>query len=168
MIKNRELNPDEDGITHINIYSKGKTELGKALTNLSDRDFDWQGKHFGSLEAMWFWLLSDKKRDDFIPLGGFAAKKLSKTLKEEDCISIDENFKNQIKEGFQCKLKAHKDIIKMLYESELPFTHYYYYGKDGKYKVMNQDKHYWQCEEFERLRLIIKDFYANKTKKPKI
>lgn len=30
-------NPEEDGITHINIYSKGSTELGRLLSNFAHR-----------------------------------------------------------------------------------------------------------------------------------
>lgn len=29
------INPLEDGITHINVYSKGATELGRLLTNFA-------------------------------------------------------------------------------------------------------------------------------------
>lgn len=29
------INPEEDGITHINIYSKGKTDLGRMLSNFA-------------------------------------------------------------------------------------------------------------------------------------
>lgn len=164
-----ELNPDKDGETHINIYSKGKTELGKLLTNLANTPFDYDGQHFGSVEALWYWLLSDKKRMDFIPLNGFEAKKMSKTLSQEERVEIDDAFRSEICEGFRCKLRCNKNIVKMLFESELPFTHYYYYGKDGNYKIMDLPQHKWQCDEYEKLRSIIKEFYKSKiSNKPKI
>lgn len=50
-------NPDEDGVTHINIYSKGKTELGRWLTNFSYSPFNHPeyGK-FLSMEGFWCWV----------------------------------------------------------------------------------------------------------------
>jgi len=33
------INPEEDGITHINIYSKGKTDLGRMLSNFAKLPF---------------------------------------------------------------------------------------------------------------------------------
>jgi hypothetical protein len=48
--------PEEDGVTHINIYSKGKTELGRWLTNFSYSPFNHPeyGK-FLSMEGFWYW-----------------------------------------------------------------------------------------------------------------
>ena len=49
--------PNEDGITHINICSKGKTELGRLLSNFAHTPFWLQGAgRFESVEGYWFWL----------------------------------------------------------------------------------------------------------------
>lgn len=39
------INPDEDGRTHINIYSKGGTELGRLLSNFAQMKLKESGKY---------------------------------------------------------------------------------------------------------------------------
>lgn len=158
-----ELNPDEDGKTHINIYSKGKTEIGRILTNVANVSFVHEDYgSFNSVDGLWYWLLSGKTNDNFRKYSGFEAKAEGKKIPKENLLPIDEDFKSAIKKAFKAKVKSNPNIIKLMYESDLPFEHYYYYGKDGNYKVINQEKHKWQCEEFERLRNIIKDYYNEK------
>lgn len=161
------IDPDKDGIDHINIYTKGKTELGRLLTNLADTPFTHEDYgHFKSVEGLWYWLISGKTQDEFKNMSGFEAKKMGKLIPEENKCPVDDDFKEAIKKGFKAKVRENKKIIKLLYESTLPFEHYYFYGKNGNYKVMEMERHKWQCEEFERLRTIIKDFYNNKKNTP--
>ena len=49
------INPDNDGIDHINTYSKGKTELGKLLTNFAHTPFVHpKYGEFQSVEGFWY------------------------------------------------------------------------------------------------------------------
>ena len=50
------LKPENDGIDHINVYSKGKTVLGRALSNFSYSRIriPFLGT-FLSVEAFWYW-----------------------------------------------------------------------------------------------------------------
>ena len=50
------LTPQNDGITHINVYSKGKTTLGRWLTNFAHTPIDTIDGHFESIEGYWYWL----------------------------------------------------------------------------------------------------------------
>ena len=51
-----KFNPMQDGITHINIYTQGKTQLGRALSNLFDCEFTVPGYgDFKSLEGFWYY-----------------------------------------------------------------------------------------------------------------
>ena len=53
-------NPRNDGIDHINVYSKGKTELGRMLTNFAYIPFEYKGIKYASVEAWWYcYLLGD-------------------------------------------------------------------------------------------------------------
>ena len=42
-----------DGITHVNIYSKGHTSLGRALTNMCLFTFQYNGLTFHFVEQAW-------------------------------------------------------------------------------------------------------------------
>ena len=73
--------PSADGVTHINVYTKGKTELGRMLSNLhsSDTNIEIDGEvlTFKTLEGFWYFLVIFKalkiKHYDFLDLDGFKA-----------------------------------------------------------------------------------------------
>jgi len=49
---------NDDGLSHINIYSKGMTELGRLLSNFANTPVNTpQDGKFTSIEGYWYWLL---------------------------------------------------------------------------------------------------------------
>jgi len=52
---------EEDGVTHINIYSKGRTTLGQMLSNFEDSPFTCEDGNFRSIEDYWYWLSVDNR-----------------------------------------------------------------------------------------------------------
>lgn len=126
------IRPHEDGITHINIYSKGKTELGKLLTNFAHTPVKLPEGLFQSLEGYWYWLLSkqDEDAEALKQQFGFRAKHLGRQLKIEDWPSkVRQNdFKIKFKKAMELKIQQHPKIAEMLKQSTLPFEHYYSYG----------------------------------------
>ena len=78
-----DINPLEDGVTHINVYSRGNTELGQLCSNLALTPFFYpQYGQFNSVEGFWYWLSLGKKFDEFKTLYGFKCKELGKTIKD--------------------------------------------------------------------------------------
>lgn len=156
------FNPDTDGIDHINIYSKGKTYLGQQLTNLAHTPFIHDGHQFTSMEAYWFYTkarLQGVPYDHFPTMPPFTAKKVGSQLDKE--VPSFEEFKEYIKTGIKDKLRYNTHLIKHLTASTLPFTHYYAYGSTEKgWRVIDQQQHHWQCEYFEELRNICKEYYG--------
>lgn len=150
------MNPKEDGVLHINIYSKGATELGKLLSNFSKTPFTHpEHGNFQSVEGYWYWLKSGVCEDTLRSLSGFKAKEFGKTLD----IVLCEEFEQNIITAIQCKLRQNKDLLKMLIESTLPFEHYYWYGDIDNPKVYNLDKYKWQIDEISRIRKVCQDYY---------
>src|ERR1035437_2869192 len=117
----------EDGITHINIYSKGKTEIGRWLSNFAESPITLKDDgEFASIEGYWYWLSSKDER--LRKLSGFPAKQLGKELDNQK--EIDSDFNNKIKNAIDVKMKTYLNMSKILCSSELPICHYYdYYGK---------------------------------------
>lgn len=116
------VTPSQDGITHINIYSEGKTELGRRLTNFSKNDFvhpvyGW----FQSMEAFWYWCATGHKFEHLRSKWGLDAKRAGQCKPKQH----NENFQTQIIEGMHCKLAHWPDIYNLLLASTLPLTHYY-------------------------------------------
>ena len=58
VVNNPKHGPATDGINHINIYSKGKTEVGRILSNFNTPFFKYETPHgkFRSLEGYYHWL----------------------------------------------------------------------------------------------------------------
>jgi len=115
--------PETDGIDHINIYSKGKTKLGKLLSNFANTPFCYQGTTYQSVEgALYYYRTGDIR---LIPMHGNAAKKLGRSL-----IQNKVETPAVLKAWLYAKVFANPEIIDMLIKNSLPYSHYYVmYGK---------------------------------------
>ena len=113
-----------DGIDHINIYSKGQTELGRMLSNFYYLPFECEDGKFNSIEGYWYWIGNhdDRLRNEF----GYAAKRLGKELGQKITIT-DEEFKLKIRIAINIKLLTEPLKTKLI-NSTLPFDHYYVFG----------------------------------------
>ena len=137
-----------DGIDHINIYSKGKTKLGRWLTNfsyspISIPDFG----DFNSIEAFWYYLGCED--DSLRPLSGWQAKQKGRQIKQ----TIERNnFEELIKAAIDIKLKSNIPLLLEFKQSTLPLFHYYEYGDkrvDAGYE--------WILDHISDRRQLLKD-----------
>lgn len=145
------LNPEEDGITHINVYSKGKTKLGQSLSNFAYSPFTLKEHgRFASVEAYWYWISTGKQHDHLRNLFGWKAKEEGKKL---EVVPMKEHiFQTYIRSAIQAKLMQNKGILNELIDSSLPLTHYYVYG--GKVVDAGYE---WIIEFLEHIRKSCKD-----------
>jgi hypothetical protein len=131
------LDPAEDGVTHINVYSKAKTLLGQLLSNMAHTPFV-HPKHgkFNSVEGLW-WYLATGLCDDFYR----TAKAFEcKTRGPKSTLVDYSEFREDLKLGIVAKLASHANIMRLLLENQLPLTHYYWYGQEGQVKKIIADK----------------------------
>jgi len=143
-------NPEEDGITHINVYSRGKTELGRWLSNFARSPIVTEDGHFMSIEGYWYWLGC---KDDKLKLTyGYLAKKLGRELGAPDWLEGEE-FKRKIKHAISIKLYTYPEKYRELKESTLPLAHYYNYGG----KVVEPKQGRWIIEFLEEMRRRIRN-----------
>lgn len=125
-----------DGIDHVNVYSKGKTELGQFATNFSHCHIiiDEDGP-FESIEGYWGWLgLSDDcpVKESLRTKYGYAAKKAKEDAFASGNYRIfDNNFEEKIRRAIFIKWNTEqgrtilRNNIDLL---DLPFEHYYCFG----------------------------------------
>lgn len=145
----------KDGIDHINIYSKGETELGKYLSNFTYSPFihPFDGQ-FNSVEGYWYYNLS--LDNDQRILYGFKAKQRGRMYLKEINPNANEWQVNEthIKLAIICKLTQNEPkMLKEFISSELPFKHYYKYGD----KIVEPVEGKWLVEFFEELRSLLKE-----------
>jgi len=146
----------EDGITHINIYSRGKTALGRFLSNFAHTPIEINGEKFESVEGYWYWLLADPvndRRPDLKELYGYEAKKLGKSIRYHNEENIFE-FRDKIYIAFLTKINKYPIFKITLIVSDLPLVHYYVFGN----KVIEPRQHQWITDMWEKIRENLKAY----------
>lgn len=144
----------EDGVTHINIYSKGETKLGRDLSNFAALSVETLDGSFASLEGYWYWLSISPSlvaREKLRYIVGHEAKVLGKELRGAD-YTIDPMFKLKIVHAMVGKLILHPSLFAAFKDSSLPFRHYYVYGGQEIEPKSGQ----WIVSIWETLRTLIK------------
>lgn len=135
----------EDGETHINIYSKGATTLGRFLSHFTRSDTLTAHGRFQSLEGYYHYLrgfisiAGDSKYDlsrleDLRHVDGSFAQSLGRWIRNDLQKSglryreLDEVFFGHFREATMAKI-VNSDFANEFAESTLPFTHYYIIDK---------------------------------------
>lgn len=146
------LDPRNDGVTHINIYSKGKTALGRALSNFAHFPFECEDGKFNSVEGYWYWLST--KDDRLRSLSGLEAKQVGRELRGDDWNNSEE-FQAKIRGALRIKLDSMKEQLRM---STLKFVHYYVYNG----KVSQPKEGQWIVDFITEFRASLSSERANK------
>jgi hypothetical protein len=147
----KQLTRNDDGVTHLNIWSKARTELGQAASNFALTPFthpDYGG--FASIEALWYWLATGMQHNELRRLYGVSAKTAGKRLPRVEMDS--EKFQSIIEEAIRLKFEQTPGLKKLLIDSLLPFEHYFVYGHDNDVIRDQRPRHGWQTDYLEHLR----------------
>lgn len=131
------MNSDNDGIDHINVYSKGKTLLGRKLSNFADTPFELSNDgFFRTVEGYWYWIMTGLEELRTLP--GWECKQVGKraTLLRT-CPT-----KTELSKAYRAKLEAHSDIAEALRNNKLPLAHYYVYNG----KVVEPKEWQWTAQ----------------------
>jgi len=125
------LCPNQDGVTHINIYSKGRTDFGKMLSNFYKFPISAVDGNFESVEGYWYWLNICECEDKEVlrKLYGFKAKDTGlKILQYTNC-RWDNDFEKKITATIWYKFERNIHLLIDEY-MDLPFEHYFVSGEN--------------------------------------
>lgn len=155
------LQPIDDGVTHINVYSRARTALGRFLSNFALSPFTLPDHgSFESVEGYWYWLATGCKHEHLRILHGHEAKVAGKKLERVEVL----DFESKIRVAIRQKLLTHRGFLSQLIASDLPLTHYYYYGSiDNKPKVIDAG-YAWIIEYIDEIRRKCKEAKWDATK----
>lgn len=147
------INPNEDGITHINIYSQGKTELGKMLSNFYRFPIKTQDGDFLSVEGYWYWLSIEdcEVKERLRTYYGYRAKELGKEILSYKYNRFEDKFESKISNAIWYKFRRNSHMLLDKYK-ELPFEHYYNFG--GKINDVKH-KYLWMINNIEKMREML-------------
>lgn len=115
----------KDGKDYINIYSNGKTNLGRWLSNFTYAPFTCEEGSFNSIEGYWYWLGCKDHR--LTKAFGFPAKQIGRSVARTINLPEDE-FRLKILKAIELKIEANPGMKKAFIQCTLPFKHYYMYG----------------------------------------
>ena len=143
-----KLRVENDGIDHINVYSKGKTELGRFLSNFAYSPIKIEDGNFNSIEGYWYWLSC--KDEKLRNLYGYYAKQYGRSVGGLDWQDSEE-FKNKICKAIDIKINNNPSKLQELNNLKIPLVHYYNYGgriiepKEGKWIIEHISKYIGSC-----------------------
>lgn len=121
-LNNKKLDPDLEGITHINAYSQSRTKLGLALSNMSNIGFTHKqyGK-FNTVEGFYWWLKTGKQTKFFKFGSGFDCRNLGKELSD---FYVDFDI-NEVKRAIALKIFTNRNLLHLMLKNHLVIEHYY-------------------------------------------
>jgi len=148
--------PENDGVDHINIYSKGNTAIGQWMSNFADAPFICPDGAFRSIEGYWYWLRSSHPdRDQLMNLHGYEAKRVGRIMTDNESRRNPGGFQKSILIAILNKVKQTEELLKLLAESELPFDHYYVYSGDR----IDGRSYEWLIDGIEKMRVWARTEY---------
>lgn len=120
---------ENDGVDHINIYSRGNTQLGRRLSNFAYVSFDhpFFGK-FSSMEGFWYYIRNGCQDEELRNLSGLAAKHRGRLTRGQ----YQTHFRDDIIGGIYQKIIQNEHLLNEFVASTLPFTHYYVMAEPDK------------------------------------
>ncbi len=156
MIQNKVRAParydvDTDGIDHINIDPRAKTELGRLLSHFTESPFThpYLGK-FNSMEGYWYYVKALVPDDYLRGLSERPAYLYGKALQQVR----RRHFQDIIMDGNYQKIKENDHLRTLLIASTLPFSQYYQFGPNNI--TIHPPTAPWLVDEFEDLRDMFK------------
>ncbi|WEM33402.1 hypothetical protein EJP02_341 [Escherichia phage EJP2] len=143
------FDPSEDGYTHLNAYSKGRTRLGRMLSNFAYSPFVFEPYgHFKSMEGFWYWYCTGQKHDILRTLSGAKAKAEGQKFPRVITSMSDEDI-STIQDAMVAKIVQNSEIKDALMKCNLEIVHYYVYA--GRVVRLDQ-KDDWFAETLNMIR----------------
>ena len=163
MMSQKCFDPNLDGINHINVYSRGKTEIGRFLSNMAHTPFEYQrfeSQRFDlkNVESFWYYAklewTCDPRLENIFEKNAFEAKKLGKLIEKdherefEHIVWDEQEFRRSILDCIRVKIESYPEMKDSILENDLPLNHYYVNQSGG---VVRLPKYNWLITGIENL-----------------
>ena len=147
MRKSQRINidPAKDGVSHLNVYSRARTKLGRFLSNFSDCWIQTDDGTFRTIEGYWYWLSTNDYR--LRKTNGPESKRLGRLLRGDDWPK-DSIFELKIKRAIAFKMKSPLGRELLNSTTRLPLFHYYVDARD---RAIHVDDGLWILAHMEEV-----------------
>lgn len=132
---------EKDGVDFINIFSRGKTELGRILSNFALTPFIFKNTSYNSVEGFWYSYITGNKY--VATLYGYQAKSIGRKYLQ----LYEAPDRGLLMQVYKAKLAYNPSIIPLLIDNDLPFAHFYEFG--GNFQ--NADKYLYTADLWREL-----------------
>lgn len=146
-VVNKDVKAEDEGETHINVYSQSNFTLGKFLSNFAHAPFLYKNEEIASVEGLWYAKITGK--NELKQLSGFEAKKAGRKF---DVIA-DIFSEIEMAEIYICKLLTYPAAKKALLENKLPLVHYYMFNNVKK----DANDTLWLAKLWEKIAFYLKE-----------
>ena len=149
-----QINPKLDGVSHINISSRGRTFLGRFLSHRTLCELNMPEGRFLCVSAYWYHLTC-KEDSRLSHVNGWEtellAAQLSPLPRKQQLPAAE--LQAKIKKALDAKIKWSEYWQEEFTESELPFLHYYL---DAEGNVVDESRKYrWLLNHLEARRTLL-------------
>ena len=149
-----QINPKLDGKTHINIWAKGSTFIGKFLSPRTLCELNMPEGRFLCVAAYWYYLTSKEDRrlnHCYDWETELLATQLTPLPKKQQLPAVE--LQTKIKKAFDQKIKWSEYWKEEFTESTLPFL---YYHIDAEGNVVDESRKYrWLLNHLEARRTLL-------------
>lgn len=151
----RGFDPDDDGITHINVHpspKQARTMLGQNLSSFKYMPFfhPYYG-NFCSLEGFWHYLYNKERDDKLRHLAHDRAYRYGKRGTPDPY----KDFQEDIVAGMYIKILHNERLCTSVRKCDLPFDMYYQFGPGGV--IISPKESDWLVAGLEEIREALKN-----------
>lgn len=139
------FDPSDDGVKHINVYTRGRTALGRNLSNFQECNIEHPHfGHFRTLEGLWYFLKTGCKDEMLRVMNGHDSRRHGAKLPAVHYPLFNKMFKLGMVEKLDKNLQLQRDLV----QNELPLVNYSNYQG----RVIVTPRMEWQLEFWQTLR----------------
>lgn len=149
------FNPEKDGIDHINVYSRGNTQLGRRLSNFAYVSFNhpYFG-NFSSMEGFWYYIRNGCVDEELRNLSGLSAKRRGRDTPGK----YQPHFRDDVIGAIYQKITQNDHLREDFVTSTLPFAHYYMMEQgENNFEQRSGNGGDWTVDGLEIMRREMKD-----------
>ena len=152
----RGMEPDQDGVDHINVTNSGRTELGQKLEIFARTPFAVPGLGtFESIAALWCYLMAKPSdRERFRGIQGSVARLRLNEIETAPGAKRPKGFMLIMADALWAKITSSPELIELVTANKLRYEMYHVYEAGGVPTRMKMS--YWYCMMLKEIQRTLK------------
>ena len=152
----RGMEPENDGVDHVNVTNSGRTELGQKLEIFARTPFSVPGLGtFESIAALWCYLMAKPSdRERFRGIQGSVARLRLNEIETAPGAKRPKGFMLILADALWAKITTSPELVELVTANKLRFEMYHVYEAGGVPTRMKMS--YWYCMMLKEIQRTLK------------